>query len=106
MRILRNREDQSGIGHSALLDGAYRGEAEFGLIPASVEVLRIPLSTGLSMEVFRALPDEGALPHQAAPPLIFVRGSFHGGWCFASHWLPWFAARGHASYSVSLRGTT
>jgi pimeloyl-ACP methyl ester carboxylesterase len=32
-----------------------------------------------------------------------VHGSYHAAWCWADHWLPFFAARGHDCYAVSLR---
>lgn len=41
---------------------------------------------------------------KGASPLLFVHGAFLSAWCWAEHFLPWFAARGHASYAVSLRG--
>lgn len=63
---------------------------------------RTDLATGLSMESFRALPQQSS----TRPALIFVHGSFHGGWCWAEHYLPFFAERGYPAYSVSLRGTS
>ena len=60
------------------------------------------LTTGLSMQTFRALPEQST----GLPALIFVHGSFHGGWCWAEHYLSFFAERGYPSYSVSLRGTS
>lgn len=36
-------------------------------------------------------------------PLLFVHGAWHGAWCWAEHFLDWFAARGYASHAVSLR---
>jgi len=37
-------------------------------------------------------------------PLLFVHGGHVGAWCWAEHFLGWFAERGFASYAVSLRG--
>jgi pimeloyl-ACP methyl ester carboxylesterase len=37
-------------------------------------------------------------------PLVFVHGAYVGAWCWAEHFLPWFAARGHPVYALSLRG--
>ena len=37
-------------------------------------------------------------------PLLFVHGAWHGAWCWAEHFLGFFAARGHAAHAVSLRG--
>ena len=28
------------------------------------------------------------------PPLVFVHGSYHAAWCFAEHFMPYFAERG------------
>lgn len=38
------------------------------------------------------------------PPLLFVHGGYCDGWCWAPHFLPWFADRGYAAHAVSLRG--
>jgi pimeloyl-ACP methyl ester carboxylesterase len=37
-------------------------------------------------------------------PLLFVHGKWHGAWCWAEHFLPYFAEHGYASYALSLRG--
>jgi non-heme chloroperoxidase len=37
-------------------------------------------------------------------PLLFVHGAYVGAWCWAEHFLDWFAARGFSSHAVSLRG--
>ncbi len=37
-------------------------------------------------------------------PLLFVHGACHGAWCWAEHFLDYFAAHGYSSYAVSLRG--
>jgi pimeloyl-ACP methyl ester carboxylesterase len=37
-------------------------------------------------------------------PLLFVHGAFVGAWCWAEHWLPWFAEQGYDAHAVSLRG--
>jgi len=37
-------------------------------------------------------------------PLLFVHGAYVSAWCWEEHFLPWFAARGWASYAVSLSG--
>lgn len=41
---------------------------------------------------------------EARAPLVFVHGAYVGAWCWAEHFLPWFAARGHPAYALSLRG--
>ena len=40
----------------------------------------------------------------ASPPLLFVHGAWHGAWCWADHFLPYFAAHGYDAYALSLRG--
>lgn len=40
------------------------------------------------------------------PSLLFIHGSFHGGWCFTENYFDYFSALGHDCYSVSLRGTS
>lgn len=37
------------------------------------------------------------------PPLLFVHGGFHGAWCWADHFMPWFSARGYDCHAVSCR---
>ena len=39
-----------------------------------------------------------------APPLLFVHGAGHGAWCWAEHFLDFFAGHGFNSYALSLRG--
>jgi pimeloyl-ACP methyl ester carboxylesterase len=55
---------------------------------------------GVQLEVLHAAP---ASPSQR-PPLCFVHGSYHAAWCWAEHFLPYFAARGYDAYALSLRG--
>ncbi|CAN0528726.1 unnamed protein product, partial [Ectocarpus sp. 8 AP-2014] len=40
------------------------------------------------------------------PPLVFIHGSYHAAWCWAEHWMPFLAAKGYETYSISLRGTS
>jgi pimeloyl-ACP methyl ester carboxylesterase len=39
-----------------------------------------------------------------ATPLLFVHGKWHGAWCWAENFLPYFAEHGYTSYALSLRG--
>ncbi len=39
-----------------------------------------------------------------ATPLLFVHGKWHAAWCWAEHFLPYFADHGYTSYALSLRG--
>ena len=38
------------------------------------------------------------------PPLLFVHGAGHGAWCWAEHFLDFFADRGFDANALSLRG--
>lgn len=40
------------------------------------------------------------------PPLVFIHGSFHGSWCWAESWIPYFSQRGFQCFAMSLRGTS
>jgi non-heme chloroperoxidase len=40
----------------------------------------------------------------ARTPLLFVHGGHVGAWCWAEHFLGWFAERGFPAFAVSLRG--
>jgi pimeloyl-ACP methyl ester carboxylesterase len=37
-------------------------------------------------------------------PILFVHGAWHAAWCWAEHFLPYFAEHGYLSLAVSLRG--
>ena len=50
------------------------------------------------LEVLRAGKARGR------PPLIFIHGGFTGAWCWETHFLDWFAARGWECHAPSLRG--
>lgn len=39
------------------------------------------------------------------PPLLFIHGSFHASWCWADHYMSYFASLGYPCYALSLRGT-
>ncbi len=36
--------------------------------------------------------------------ILFVHGMWHAAWCWAEHFLPFFAQHGYESYALSLRG--
>ncbi len=52
----------------------------------------------MALEIFRA-----GKPSRR-PPLLFVHGSFCGGWVWVEHFLPFFAKSGWRCVAVSLRG--
>jgi hypothetical protein len=55
-----------------------------------------------TLEVLTALPNESAT--RRPWPLLLIHGAWHGAWCWADNFLPYFADRGYASYALSLRG--
>lgn len=52
------------------------------------------------LEILAQAPERAPRP----TPLLFVHGAYTGAWCWAEHFLPFFAAAGYACYAVSLRG--
>lgn len=68
---------------------------------------RVTLPDGTALEVLSAVPapaSAGPTSLPSRPPLLFVHGSAHAAWCWADHFLPWFAERGWPAHAVSLRG--
>ncbi|MDX1376836.1 MAG: alpha/beta fold hydrolase [Burkholderiales bacterium] len=62
-----------------------------------VEIERRSIESEVALELL-ACPVDGT-----PPPLLFVHGAYVGAWCWAEHWLPWFAAQGWPAYALSLR---
>ena len=60
------------------------------------------LATGVDMQYQTA----GALDALDKSPVVFIHGSFHGGWCWAESWMSLFSQRGFPCFAVSLRGTS
>lgn len=54
----------------------------------------------MPFEVLSADPRGSARLHT----LLFVHGAWHGAWCWAEHFLPYFTAEGYRCLAVSLRG--
>jgi pimeloyl-ACP methyl ester carboxylesterase len=55
------------------------------------------------MRQLEVLSYEPRVP-SARPPLLFVHGAFTAAWCWAEHFLPFFAAHGYRAQALSLRG--
>lgn len=55
----------------------------------------------LPVEVITTLPAR-VPPRQT--PLLFIHGAWHGAWCWAEHFLPYFSDHGYASHALNLRG--
>lgn len=47
---------------------------------------------------------EDAVSDVHPTPILFVHGMWHASWCWAEHFLHYFAKHGYASYALSLRG--
>ncbi|ERN03990.1 hypothetical protein AMTR_s00079p00138710 [Amborella trichopoda] len=64
------------------------------------------LPSGLNMEVIaqRGKVEDPTGNLSPKCPLVFVHGSFHAAWCWAVHWLPFFANNGYDCYAISLLG--
>ena len=63
----------------------------------------VPLSTGVTMQVLSA--ETTSRKASSKPPLLFIHGSFHAAWCWAEHYMSYFASIGYDSKAISLRGT-
>jgi hypothetical protein len=54
----------------------------------------------VELEVLTASPS--GVPRET--PLLLVHGGWHGAWCWAENFLPFFAAHGYVALALSLRG--
>ena len=54
----------------------------------------------MHLEVVTHEPKTGA----RSTPLLFVHGAWHGAWCWAEYFLPYFAEHGYTSHAIDLRG--
>ena len=54
----------------------------------------------MSLEVITYKPLSSPRP----TPLLFVHGAWHGAWCWAEHFLPYFSAKGYECSALNLRG--
>lgn len=54
----------------------------------------------IQLEIITQEPQSN--PHPT--PILFVHGAWHGAWCWAEHFLPYFAEKGYTSHALSLRG--
>lgn len=58
------------------------------------------MTESLKLEVIELLP----IGKAKTPPLLFVHGAWHGSWCWAEYFLPYFAKQGYHVKALSLRG--
>ena len=54
------------------------------------------------LEIIEASPPKSR--KGGARPLLFVHGAFAGAWCWAEHFLPYFAKQGFRACALSLSG--
>jgi len=47
---------------------------------------------------------ENPVSHVCSMPILFVHGMSHAAWCWAEHFLHYFARHGYISHALSLRG--
>lgn len=116
----RSSARSSSISRQAMVIRQASALACAGLSPASSPLTPRPplcsvesrwhtLPDGTRLEVLcaeAAAPPSasGAAPAPSRPPLLLLHGAWHGAWCWAEHFLPFFAAAGYDSYALSLRG--
>jgi pimeloyl-ACP methyl ester carboxylesterase len=48
--------------------------------------------------------DKGCSSESHPVPLLFVRGAWHGAWCWDEHFLEFFVDKGYRAVALSLRG--
>lgn len=58
------------------------------------------LNAGRALEVI----DVGSVSESHPAPLLFVHGAWHGAWCWAENFLPFFSANGYRALALSVRG--
>jgi len=54
----------------------------------------------MNLEVLK----EEAISDVRPTPILFIHGMGHAAWCWAEHFLPYFAQHGYISYALNLRG--
>ncbi|MFQ5577054.1 MAG: alpha/beta hydrolase [Anaerolineae bacterium] len=54
----------------------------------------------MQLELLSREPETDSRP----TPILFVHGAWHGAWCWAEHFLPYFAQHGYRAFALSLRG--
>ena len=73
---------------------------------SSYQERQIPLATGVSMKV--TLDTSAAADkdnNDDKPVLLFLHGSFHGGWCWTEYFFPYFVRKGYRVVAPCWRGT-
>ena len=67
----------------------------------------VDLSSGVTMKALWSVPYPPTRKQndKELPPLIFLHGSFHGAWCWAKKFFPYFTSLGYHVAAVNWRGT-
>ncbi|KAL7558659.1 hypothetical protein ACA910_010035 [Epithemia clementina (nom. ined.)] len=75
--------------------------------PPSFDERQIDLASGVSMKVTSCVPPSYSWSeNNAKPVLVFLHGSFHGGWCWTEHFFAFFASQqGYPVVAPCWRGT-
>ena len=60
------------------------------------------LPDGMKLEVRKSFASERNR-NSGRPPLLFLHGSYHGPWCYAENFLPYFSAAGYDSIAIAFR---
>jgi len=94
-RVRRTRAFRSVCASTASPDDAV-GELE-------ESTLTVP--SGYRLEVLSQKPSSRSSSRRSSkPPLVFIHGSYHAAWCWAVHFMPFFAGLGYEVHALSLRG--
>jgi hypothetical protein len=64
---------------------------------------QVELSNGISMQLMALFPTKSDDTAIDKPALLFLHGSFHGAWCWAEHFLPYFCEMGYPAIALNWR---
>jgi hypothetical protein len=82
----------------ALTVGGLRLNAAPGSLTARSTGVRACVSSEVLGRDAFTQPGRADGPLHGAAPIVFVHGTFHGGWCWAEHWMGYFAQQGCAAH--------
>lgn len=60
--------------------------------------------SGIQAQVISCVPTS-KMKKTDKPPIVFLHGSFHGAWCWAENYIPYFVEKGFPCIALSWRGT-
>jgi pimeloyl-ACP methyl ester carboxylesterase len=82
-------------------DGLFSRSSYPSTYKAEVMDQQITLPNGVSAQVLSSFPRNKS----ELPPLVFLHGSFHAGWCWTEKFFPYFVSLGYPVLALSWRGT-